>query len=77
MGNPVSFILTGGQVHDSVCANDLLGEKKADFVLADKAYDSDKILEKIKEMGAIAVIPPKPIGQFKGNMTNIITKSVI
>jgi transposase len=59
LGNPVDFILTGGEVHDSVCANDLLGEKKADFVLADKAYDSDKILEKIKEMGATAVIPPK------------------
>lgn len=27
--------------------------------MADKAYDSDKILEKIKEMGATAVIPPK------------------
>jgi transposase len=36
-----------------------LDGRKTDFVLADKAYDSDKILEKIKEMGAIAVIPPK------------------
>ena len=42
-----------------MCANDLLDGKSADFVLADKAYDSDKILEKIKEIGATAVIPPK------------------
>jgi transposase len=59
LGNPVDFILTGGEVHDSVCANDLLDNKSADFVLADKAYDSDKILEKIAEIGATAVIPPK------------------
>ncbi|MBX2901882.1 MAG: transposase [Cyclobacteriaceae bacterium] len=42
-----------------ICANDLLSEKKADFVLADNAYDCDKILEKIEAMGATAVIPPK------------------
>ena len=59
LGNPVDFILTGGEVHDSVCANDLLDGKNAVFVLADKAYDSDKILEKIAEIGAEAVIPPK------------------
>jgi hypothetical protein len=53
--------LTSGKVHDSVCANDLLGEKKADFVLADKADDSDKILDKIKAIGAVAVIPPSLI----------------
>ena len=46
-------------MHDSVCANDLLENKCANFVLADKAYDSDKILEKIDAIGATAVIPPK------------------
>lgn len=59
LGNPVDFILTGGEVHDSVCADTLLADKNADFVIADKAYDSDRILAKIAEMEAIAVIPPK------------------
>ena len=59
LDNPIDFRLTGGEVHDSVCANGLLDGKSVDFVLADKAYDSDKILEKIKEIGATAVIPPK------------------
>lgn len=59
LGNPVDFILTGGEVHDSVCADDLLGDKNADFVVADKAYDRSKILEKIEQMQAVAVIPPK------------------
>ena len=59
LGNPVDFVLTGGEVHDSVCADALLDGKSADFVLADKAYDSNKILEKIEAMDAVAVIPPK------------------
>lgn len=59
LGNPVDFILTGGEAHDSMCADTLLNGKTADFVLADKAYDSDKILDKITQMEAVAVIPPK------------------
>ncbi len=59
LGNPVDFILTGGEVHDNVCADALLDGKKADFVIADKAYDSNKTLDKIAQMKATAVIPPK------------------
>ena len=32
---------------------------RADAVLADKGYDADYIIEAAKNMGAIAVIPPK------------------
>ena len=42
-----------------MCAAALLDGKTADFVLADKAYDSDKILDKIAQIEAVAVIPPK------------------
>ncbi len=59
LGNPVDFILTGGEVHDNVCADTLLDGKKSDFVIADKAYDSNNTLDKIAKMKAIAVIPPK------------------
>lgn len=59
LGNPVDFILTGGEVHDNVCADALLDGKNAAFVVADKAYDSDKTLGTIAQMEAIAVIPPK------------------
>lgn len=58
LGNPVDFILTGGHVHDSQCAEELLDNKNSKFVLGDKAFDSNKILKKIETMGAIAVIPP-------------------
>jgi transposase len=59
LGNPVDFILTGGEVHDSVCAEALLYGKNADIVIADKAYDCNKILDTITQMEATAVIPPK------------------
>jgi transposase len=59
LGNPVDFMLTGGEVHDSQCADTLLEGKKADFIIADKAYDNNAILQKIAQMEAIAVIPPK------------------
>jgi transposase len=42
-----------------MCAEELLEGKDADYVIADKAYDCSKILDKIKAMEAVAVIPPK------------------
>lgn len=59
LGNPLEFILTGGEVYDGVVANELLNGKNGNFVVADKAYDSNNILETISQMNAIAVIPPK------------------
>lgn len=59
LGNPVDFILTSGEIHDSVCADTLLNGKSADFVVADKAYDTNAILDRIAQMEAVAVIPPK------------------
>jgi Transposase and inactivated derivatives len=54
----VSFILTGGEVHDCRQALNLLKEKKAGAVLADKAYDSNQIVEAVSAIGAEVVIPP-------------------
>lgn len=44
LGNPVDFILTGREVHDSPCADALFEGKKADFIVAGKAYDNNLIL---------------------------------
>jgi transposase len=54
----VSFILTGGEVHDCRQALNLLKEKKAGAVLADKAYDSNQIVAAVSAIGAEVVIPP-------------------
>ena len=59
LGLPVDFLITGGQVNDCTQAITLLGQHKAEAVLADKGYDADAIVEHVEAMGAKAVIPPK------------------
>ena len=59
LGNPVRFILTAGNEADCTQALFLLNGLKAEFVLADKGYDSEAIVNFIVESGAKVVIPPK------------------
>ena len=59
MGNPIRFILTGGERNDCTQALDLLEGMSGQAILADKGYDADYIVEAAEIMGAIAVIPPK------------------
>jgi transposase len=59
LGNPVEFILTGGQEADVKQAEPLMRGHKADAVIADKAYDSDAIIDAAKRQGAEVVIPSK------------------
>ena len=58
-GQPIRFILTGGQTHDSTQALSLLSGIKAQQVIGDKGYDSDQILSFLQQQEAVAVIPPK------------------
>jgi len=53
------FILTGGQVHDATQAIPLLTGVKATYVIGDKGYDSDRIVDFIQQQAAVAVIPPR------------------
>ena len=59
LGNPVEFILTGGQQADVTQAKPLMLGHQADAVIADKAYDSDAVVDAAKRQGAEAVIPSK------------------
>ena len=59
MGNPIDFILTGGEVHDNTQIQALLIGHQAENVLADRGYDADETLAFIRAMGASPVIPPK------------------
>lgn len=58
LGNPTDFHLTGGQASDLEGADVFLEDFKAEALLADKAFDADeRVLDKLKEKGAEAVIP--------------------
>ena len=57
-GFPVYFELSGGQVHDIKHANSLISHSpQAQYIIADKGYDSDAFREDIENSGAISMIP--------------------
>ncbi|MEY8403926.1 transposase [Oscillospiraceae bacterium 44-34] len=61
LGNPVEFMLSAGNDHDSVHAVELLEkvESSGSNVLADRAYGAKAIRAYISEQGAGYVIPPQ------------------
>ena len=59
-GRPLNFVVTGGQVHDSQVVGDVLDTSKPPLaVTTDKAYDSEKVRQQIKDEGALPVIPSR------------------
>lgn len=59
LGNPVAFILSEGQVHDSKFAKQLIQLSDGENFIADKAYDSKEIRNMILDKGAHTIIPKK------------------
>jgi len=59
LGNPLDFILTGGQAADVTQAYTLIEGVKATYALMDKAYDADRLIETLHVQDIIPVIPPK------------------
>ena len=59
LGNPLRFILTAGQCHDSTQAETLITEYEFERLIADKSYDFDALLQLLTERGVEAVIPPR------------------
>ena len=57
LGCPVRFIVTAGQAGDAPQAEPLIEGLAAHAVMADTAYDSDRLRQTIAGKGAIAVIP--------------------
>lgn len=60
LGNPFCFDLTAGQAGDAPRALGLIDGIETEAVLADRAYDSNAILEAVRARKAEAVIPPHP-----------------
>ena len=59
-GLAIDFIVTGGEVHDSKAAIELLKQlPDAEHVIADRGYDSEKIREQIREKKGVPNIPRK------------------
>ena len=57
---PPNFAVAGGQVHDGQVVGDVLDTPKPPLAItADKAYDSEKVRQKIKDEGALPIIPSR------------------
>jgi len=59
LGNPLRIILSAGQIADIEQAQALIKDTPADFIVADKGYDSDAFVQAISAQGSQAVIPPR------------------
>jgi transposase len=61
MGLPIALKLTEGQAHDGRSAEDMFSTVQAgNILLADRAYDSDALRERLAERGAWANIRAMP-----------------
>jgi len=60
-GLPIMLKLTPGQAHDGRSAADMLDTvRENDVLLADRAYDSDALRQRLAERGAFANVKPMP-----------------
>jgi len=59
LGNPLRWILTGGEVSDITQAVRLIEGFSMATVIGDKGYDADAFIACIHAAGAHAVIPPR------------------
>jgi transposase len=59
LGNPLKFILSPGPQHESKAAPALIEGIENSNILADKAFDDDKLIEFIEKQGCNPVIPPR------------------
>lgn len=56
---PLKVVVTEATRADCAEAEGLIDGFAMDYLLADKGYDSDAIVAKAEQQGAIAVIPPR------------------
>jgi len=59
LGNALRFILTGGQRNDITQAEQLVKNFAADYVIADKGYEAEALVLKLRERNSAVVIPSR------------------
>ena len=59
LGNALRFILTGGESNDITQAESLVAGFAGDYVIADKGYDAEAFVLKLKERHCTVVIPSR------------------
>ena len=70
---PVRLAVTEGTVADCSQALPLIEGIEAECLLADKAYDTNEIIDTVRGLGIDPVIPPKRTVGKSGTMTGLCT----
>ena len=59
-GLPIEFVITGGEVHDCKVAVEFIRKlPEADYIIADKGYDSEELRMLIRNKSSTPIIPRK------------------
>jgi IS5 family transposase len=74
---PVRTFISAGRVHDIEYGEKLIAGIDAEYLLADRGYDGDKLIESAKRNGTTTVTPPKTNRKSDVNTTNIRTDRVV
>ena len=69
LGNPLRFLLSGGNQNDICMAQELLEsfDLTGKLILADRGYDSGKFIRWVEERGGMVVIPSRVNAKCPGN----------
>jgi transposase len=59
LGNPLNFIITGGERADCTIAEELIQDLEFESLIADKGYDTNHIVELVEDKFSNVIIPPK------------------
>lgn len=73
---PVRVLITDGTTADCTQVSTLIEGIDADYLLADRGYDSDAIVAQAQAQGITAVIPPRKTANIYGSMTKHSTLPV-
>ena len=76
-GMPVNLIITDGTTSDRSLVTEVISDIQAEFLTTDRAYNCDKVLEKIEKRRMKAVIPPKKVVRNSENTEKTYMNSVI
>ena len=74
LGNPVQFVLTGGERADISQAEVLIDGIRFEILLADKGYCSEKLMNHVEEKGAKYCVPPKKNSKQPWDYDKVIYK---
>ena len=73
-GLPLRIIVTDGTTADCTQALELIADFRGGALMADKAYDSDEIVEQAEKPGMEVVIPPKSNRKVQRNYDKYLYK---